>query len=103
MGFGSLVGVDEDGLDAEPAGPVNIPDHVVTHADHLGRQELHGVEGLHHKPRIRFPESVIRGDNDRVEVTDQSHRFHLRQGVTGLRVRNKSSCGRWGAARPAPP
>jgi hypothetical protein len=61
MGFGSLVGVDEDGLDAQLARPVDIAVHIVTHADHLGRQQLNSVESFSDKPGIRFPESVIRG------------------------------------------
>ena len=43
MRFGSLVGVDEDGLDAKLTRPVNIPVHVVPHADYLG---LYGIPPL---------------------------------------------------------
>ena len=89
MGFVSLVGVDEDGLDAEPARSVNIPVHVVTHADHLGRFEFHDFERYLGEPLVGLPESVMRGDDDGVEVAVQSHGLHLRQRVTGLGVGNE--------------
>lgn len=90
MRVGPLIGVNEDGLDVELTRPVNIPVHVVAHADDLGRNELHSVQGLSEKPCIWFPESVVRGDDDRLEIAVQSYGLHLGQSPTGLSVGNNS-------------